>query len=94
MAGIQEGQVVYDLYCGVGSIGIYLAEQAKKIVGIELVEEAIVDARMNAKINGMENCEYFAADIREIFLNQTLLLKLVSQILLSQIHLEQVCTPT
>lgn len=67
MAAIQEGQVVYDLYCGVGSIGIYLAEQAKKIVGIELVEEAIVDARMNAKINGMENCEYFAADIKDIF---------------------------
>jgi 23S rRNA (uracil1939-C5)-methyltransferase len=67
MAGIQEGQVVYDLYCGVGSIGIYLAEKAKKVVGIELVEEAIVDARMNAKINGLENCEYFAADIRDIF---------------------------
>lgn len=67
MAGIQPGQVVYDLYCGVGSIGIYLAEQAEKIVGIELVEEAIVDARMNAKINGMENCQYHAADIKDIF---------------------------
>lgn len=67
LAEIKEGQVVYDLYCGVGSIGIYLAEKAKKIVGIELVEEAIVDARMNAKINGMENCEYYAADIKDIF---------------------------
>ena len=67
LAGIQAGQVVYDLYCGVGSIGIYLAEKAKKIVGIELVEEAIVDARMNAKINGLENCEYYAADIKDIF---------------------------
>lgn len=67
LAGIKEGDTIYDLYCGVGSIGIYLAEIAKKIVGIELVEEAIVDARMNAKINGMENCEYFAADMKDVF---------------------------
>jgi 23S rRNA (uracil1939-C5)-methyltransferase len=67
IADIKEGQVVYDLYCGVGSIGIYLAEKAKKVVGIEVVEEAIADARMNAKINGMENCDYHAADIKDIF---------------------------
>lgn len=67
LAEIKSGQVVYDLYCGVGSIGIYLADKAKKIVGIELVEEAIVDARMNAKMNGMENCQYYAADIKDIF---------------------------
>jgi len=67
LAQIKEGDIVYDLYCGVGSIGIYLAEKAEKIVGIELVEEAIVDARMNAKINGLENCEYHAADIKDIF---------------------------
>lgn len=67
MANIEAGSVVYDLYCGVGSIGIYLAEKAKKIVGIELVEEAISDARLNAKINNMENCEYFAADIKDMF---------------------------
>jgi 23S rRNA (uracil1939-C5)-methyltransferase len=67
MAEIQEDDIVYDLYCGVGSIGIYLAEKAKKVLGIELVEEAIQDARMNAKINGMENCEYYAADMRMIF---------------------------
>jgi len=67
MADIQEGQIVYDLYCGVGSIGIYLADKAKSIVGIELVEEAIADAKLNAKINGMENCTYYAADIKDIF---------------------------
>lgn len=67
LAGIKDGDTIYDLYCGVGSIGIYLAEKAKKIVGIELVEEAIKDARMNAKINGMENCEYHAADMRDLF---------------------------
>jgi 23S rRNA (uracil1939-C5)-methyltransferase len=67
MADIQEDNIVYDLYCGVGSIGIYLAEKAKKIIGIELVEEAIHDAKMNAKINGMEHCEYYAADMRTIF---------------------------
>lgn len=67
LADIRSGDIVYDLYCGVGSIGIYLAEKAKKIVGIELVEEAIHDARMNAKMNGMENCEYFAADIKDLF---------------------------
>ena len=70
MANIEKGNIVYDLYCGVGSIGIYLAEKAKKIVGIELVEEAIADARMNAKINGMENCEYVAADIKDVFTSE------------------------
>lgn len=67
VADIKPGDVVYDLYCGVGSIGIYLAEKAKKIVGIELVEEAIRDARMNAKMNNMENCEYFSADMKDLF---------------------------
>jgi 23S rRNA (uracil1939-C5)-methyltransferase len=67
LAKIDSGDVVYDLYCGVGSIGIYLAEKASKVVGVELIEEAIVDARMNAKINGLENCHYFAADLKDIF---------------------------
>ncbi len=67
LAGIKEGHIIYDLYCGVGSIGICLADKAKKIVGIELIEEAIKDARMNAKINGLENCEYYAADTRDLF---------------------------
>lgn len=67
LAQIKPGDIVYDLYCGVGSIGIYLADKAERIVGIELVEEAILDARMNAKINCMDNCIYYASDIKDIF---------------------------
>lgn len=70
MAEIQENDIVYDLYCGVGSIGIYLADKAKKIVGIELIEDAVKDARNNALINGMDNCQYYASDIRSLFTSE------------------------
>ena len=49
---------VADLYCGIGSIGLYLADKAEKITGVEIVESAIKDAQINAKLNGIENAEY------------------------------------
>ncbi len=61
-AGIKIGENVLDLYCGTGSIGIYLSTLAKKVVGIEVVQNAINDAKANAKINKIQNCEFICAD--------------------------------
>lgn len=61
-ANVQIGDTVLDLYCGTGTIGIYLSTLAKKVVGVEIVPEAIRDAKDNAKINHISNCEFICAD--------------------------------
>ncbi len=61
-AGLSGNEVVYDLYCGTGSIGIFCSEKAKKIIGVELVADAIADAKLNAAWNGLDNCHYFVGD--------------------------------
>ena len=66
MAKITKQDTVFDLYCGIGTISIYMAEYAKKVYGIEIVEEAIKDARENAKINNIENTEFIAGDVEKI----------------------------
>jgi 23S rRNA (uracil1939-C5)-methyltransferase len=68
-AGLTGKEVLYDLYCGTGSIGIFCSENAKSIIGIELVEDAIVDAKENARKNNIENCHYFAGDVSKIVTN-------------------------
>lgn len=65
-AGLTGAETVYDLYCGTGSIGIFLSRLAAKIIGVEVVEEAIVDAHQNAKLNGIEHAEFFAGDVIDI----------------------------
>jgi 23S rRNA (uracil1939-C5)-methyltransferase len=60
------GDSVLDLYCGTGSIGIYLSVLAKKITGIEIVREAIRDAKDNAKINKIGNVEFICSDISKL----------------------------
>lgn len=65
-AGLSGTQTVYDLYCGTGSIGIFLSRMAGKVIGIELVEEAIEDARANARLNGLEHTAFFAGDVADI----------------------------
>jgi len=62
-AGATEGKTIFDLYCGTGTIAQLLAAQATRVVGIELVEEAIVAARTNAEANGLTNCEFIAGDV-------------------------------
>lgn len=57
---------VLDAYCGTGSIGIYLADRAKEVVGIELVREAVWDARYNAQRNGLANCTFLAGEMRDV----------------------------
>ncbi len=65
-AGLTGNEVVYDLYCGTGSIGIFLSKGAKKIIGVEVIEEAIIDARENAAINNITHAEFFTGDVIKI----------------------------
>ncbi|OON95836.1 MAG: 23S rRNA (uracil-5-)-methyltransferase RumA [Epulopiscium sp. Nele67-Bin005] len=62
LSGIEE-QTVFDLYSGTGTIAQIMALKAKSVVGIEIVEEAVVKARENAKLNGLENCNFIAGDV-------------------------------
>lgn len=57
-----NGKTVLDLYCGAGTIGLSMAEKAKKIIGVEIIPEAVKDAEFNAKQNGFENAEFFCGD--------------------------------
>ncbi|MCR5481504.1 MAG: 23S rRNA (uracil(1939)-C(5))-methyltransferase RlmD [Clostridia bacterium] len=61
-----EGKTVFDLFCGTGTISQVLAQKAKKVVGIELVEDAVESAKANAKLNGIENCEFIAGDVFKV----------------------------
>lgn len=63
--GDSENKIVFDLYCGTGTIGQIVAPKAKKVVGIELIEEAVEAAKENAKLNGLNNCEFIAGDVAE-----------------------------
>lgn len=65
-AGLQKEDVVYDLYTGVGSIGIYVSDACKSVTGIEQIEEAIVDARNNAQLNEVSNCTFYSGDVRMV----------------------------
>jgi len=68
-AEIAEKDIVYDLYTGTGTIALFVAKQAEKVVGIEYVEAAIEDAKYNAQQNGITNTVFFAGDMKDV-LNQ------------------------
>jgi 23S rRNA (uracil1939-C5)-methyltransferase len=65
-AALKGTETVYDLYCGTGSIGIFLSGRAKKVIGIELVPEAIADAKENALLNQIHHAVFFAGDVTAI----------------------------
>ncbi|MEI9955002.1 MAG: 23S rRNA (uracil(1939)-C(5))-methyltransferase RlmD [Ferruginibacter sp.] len=65
-AGLTGNEIVYDLYCGTGSIGIFVSKQAKKIIGVEVIEDAIKDAKENAALNNITHAEFFAGDVIKI----------------------------
>ena len=65
-AALTGNEIVYDLYCGTGSIGIFVSKQAKKIIGVEVIEEAIADAKENAALNNINHAEFFAGDVIKI----------------------------
>ena len=65
-ASLTGNEIVWDLYCGVGTISLFLAKSAKKVYGVEIVPEAIEDARKNADINGINNAEFFVGKAEEV----------------------------
>lgn len=65
-AELDGTQTVYDLYCGTGSIGIFVSRQAKKIVGVEAVEDAVKDAWENAALNNMQHASFFSGDVIKV----------------------------
>lgn len=65
-AELTGNEIVYDLYCGTGSIGIFVSNKAKKIIGVEMIEAAIEDARENAALNNLDSATFFAGDVINI----------------------------
>jgi 23S rRNA (uracil1939-C5)-methyltransferase len=65
-AELTGREIVYDLYCGTGSIGIFVSRQAARIVGVEVIAEAVEDARENAELNGIAHAGFFAGDVTDI----------------------------
>ncbi|NML65038.1 23S rRNA (uracil(1939)-C(5))-methyltransferase RlmD [Hymenobacter sp. RP-2-7] len=65
-AEIKPTDLVYDLYTGAGTIANFVARQARRVVGVEYVEQAVLDARENATLNGIENTEFFAGDMKDM----------------------------
>ncbi len=67
MLDLQGDEVLYDLYCGTGSIGIYMSDKVKQVIGVETVEQAVEDAHSNAELNNVqEKCAFFAGDVDDI----------------------------
>jgi len=66
-AGLTGGETVYDLYTGTGTIANYLARDSGRVIGIEYIEEAILDARQNSVLNNITNTRFFSGDIKDIF---------------------------
>lgn len=65
-AGLTGNEVVWDLYCGIGTISLFLAQKAKKVYGVEIIPQAIEDAKKNAKINALENVEFFVGAAEDV----------------------------
>ena len=66
-AGLTGKELVYDLYTGTGTIAQFVSKKARKVIGVEAVPEAIADAKINAKQNNIENCEFFVGDMKNVF---------------------------
>ena len=66
-AGLTGDEVVYDLYTGTGTIAQFVANKAKKVIGVEAVPDAIEAAKQNAKLNGIENVEFYVGDMKKVF---------------------------
>uniref|UniRef100_UPI0040498554 23S rRNA (uracil(1939)-C(5))-methyltransferase RlmD n=1 Tax=Flavobacterium sp. TaxID=239 RepID=UPI0040498554 len=66
-AGLTGEETVYDLYTGTGTIAQFVSKKAKKVIGVEAVDDAIIDAKENAKHNNITNCEFFVGDMKNVF---------------------------
>ncbi|MDR2084597.1 MAG: 23S rRNA (uracil(1939)-C(5))-methyltransferase RlmD [Bacteroidales bacterium] len=69
-AGLTGNEIVYDLYTGTGTIANFIAENAKKVIGIEYIEQAIIDARQNSEFNKIKNTEFFEGDMAKILTDE------------------------
>jgi len=69
-ADIKSNEIVYDLYTGAGTIANFVARNAKKVIGIEYVEDAIKDAKINSELNNINNTEFFAGDMKDVLNNK------------------------
>ena len=65
-AALGENDTVFDIYCGIGTISLFLDQRAKKVYGIEIVEEAIKDAKRNAEINNLDNVEFYVGKAEDV----------------------------
>ncbi|MBU3878189.1 23S rRNA (uracil(1939)-C(5))-methyltransferase RlmD [Faecalicatena sp. AGMB00832] len=65
-AGLKGDETVWDLYCGIGTISLFLAQKAKQVYGVEIVPQAIEDAQNNARINGIENAKFYVGKAEEV----------------------------
>ncbi len=70
LAEVKGDELMYDLYTGTGTIAQYFSRFVKRVVGIEYVEEAIADAKVNTALNGIDNCTFFAGDMAKIFTDE------------------------
>jgi 23S rRNA (uracil1939-C5)-methyltransferase len=70
LGGFTGQETVWDLYCGAGSIALFLASRVRRVVGFELVAEAVEDAYVNCRLNGVDNCQFLAGDLKERLLEQ------------------------
>lgn len=68
--GLTGDEIVWDLYCGIGTISLFLAQKAKQVYGVEIVPQAIEDARRNAKLNNMDNVRFFVGKAEEVLPEQ------------------------
>lgn len=66
-AELKEGDIVYDLYCGVGTLSLFMSKPAKHVLGIELVDVAVKNAKFNAQENGVENVSFIKGDMKDVF---------------------------
>lgn len=66
MADLQGNESVFDLYSGTGTISIFLSQRAKKVVGVESVEESVKNAQRNAELNGITNCEFICGEVKKV----------------------------
>ena len=69
MADLKKTDTLFDLYCGIGTIGIFASPYVNRVYGIEIVKQAIEDAKENANINNIRNIEFFAGDVEKVFEN-------------------------
>jgi len=82
-SSLNGNETVYDLYCGTGSIGIYLSKGVKKVIGIDIIEESIKDAKENAAMNNISHAEFFAGDVIDIYNSEFISLACVATLQLT-----------